>query len=99
MRGGFWIRAGNPYEEPVRRRGYGVVRPGYAAFLPDGGARAAHGGTLGGIEHAELDAGLVDDRAHDAIERVDLAYQMALAQPADGRVARHRADRVALVCQ
>ena len=30
--------------------------------------------------------------AHHAVERVDLAHQMALAQPADGRVAGHLAD-------
>ena len=31
--------------------------------------------------------------AHDAVQRIDLADQMALAQPADRRIARHRADR------
>ena len=58
------------------------------------GARAAHGRSLGKIEGAELDAGPVDGAAHDAIQRIDLAHQMALAQAADGGIARHLADRV-----
>jgi hypothetical protein len=41
---------------------------------------------------AELDAGSVDRPAHDAVERVDLAYRMPLAKPADRWVARHLAD-------
>ncbi len=55
-------------------------------------ARPAHRRSLAAIEHAELDAGLVGDAAHQAVERIDLAHQMALAEPADRRVARHRAD-------
>ena len=61
--------------------------------LPVGlGARAAHRRTLAPIEHAELDPALVGDPAHQAVERIDLAHQMALAEPADRRVAGHRAD-------
>ena len=48
-------------------------------------ARAAHGRALAQVEHAELDAGAVDGAAHDAVERIDLAHQVALAQPADRR--------------
>ena len=55
-------------------------------------ARPAHRRTLAAVEHAELDAGLVGDAAHQAVERIDLAHQMALAEPADRRVAGHRAD-------
>ena len=58
------------------------------------GARAADGRALGEIEHAELDAGAVDGAAHHAVQRIDLAHQMALAQAADGRIARHLADRL-----
>ena len=58
------------------------------------GARAAHGRPLGKIEGAELDAGAVDGAAHDAVQGIDLAHQMALAQPADGGIAGHLADRV-----
>ena len=57
------------------------------------GARPAHGRPLAAVEQPELDAGGVGHAAHQAIERVDLAHQMALAQPADRRIAGHRADR------
>ena len=57
------------------------------------GAGAVHGRALGAVEQAELDAGRVGDPAHQAVERIDLADQMALAEPADGRIARHFADR------
>ena len=56
------------------------------------GARALHGRALGAVEQAELDAGGVGDAAHEAVERIDLAHQVALAEPADGRVAGHLAD-------
>ena len=61
------------------------------------GAGAADGGALRAVEQAELDAGAVGDDAHDAVEGVDLADQMAFAQTADGRVARHLADGLDLV--
>ena len=56
--------------------------------------RPAHGRTLAAVEHAELNAAEIGDPAHVAVERIDLADQMTLAQAADRRVARHRADRV-----
>ena len=56
------------------------------------GARTAHRRSLGAIEHAKLDAGGVGDAAHQSIERVDLAHQLALAKPADRRIAGHFAD-------
>ena len=56
------------------------------------GARAAHRRSLAAIEHAKLDAAGIRDAAHQAVERIDLANQMALAEPADGRIAGHRAD-------
>ncbi|MNY46053.1 hypothetical protein D3C86_1811990 [compost metagenome] len=46
-----------------------------------------------------MDAGLVADPAHQAVQGVNLADQMTLAQPADGRVARHLADGLTLVGQ
>ena len=52
----------------------------------------AHGRPLAPVQHPELDAGPVGDPAHQAVERIDFAHQMALAQPADGRVAGHRPD-------
>jgi len=45
----------------------------------------------------KLDAGAVDGAAHDSVECIDLAHQMTLGEPADRRVARHLADRRALV--
>ena len=56
------------------------------------GAGALHRRALAAVQHAELDAGRVGDAAHQAVERVDLAHQMALAEPADGRIAGHLAD-------
>ena len=56
------------------------------------GARPAHGRPLAPVEHPEVDAGAVDGASHEAVEGVDLAHQLALAQAADGRVARHLAD-------
>src|SRR5262249_38113241 len=52
-------------------------------------ARALHGWALRPVEQAELDAGCIRHAAHEAVERVDLTYQVALAKPADGWVARH----------
>ena len=56
------------------------------------GARAAHRRAFAAIQHAELDAAAVGDPAHQAVQRVDLADQMALAEAADRRIAGHRAD-------
>ena len=56
------------------------------------GAGALHRRALAAVQHAELDAGRVGDPAHQAVERVDLADQMALAEPANGRIAGHFAD-------
>ena len=54
--------------------------------------RALDGRALAAIEDAELDAGQVRGARHQAVERVDLAHEMAFAEPADRRVARHFAD-------
>src|SRR5208282_3354491 len=55
-------------------------------------ARATHGRTLAAIEQAELNAGGVRYAAHEAVESVDLAYQVPLAEPANRRIAGHGAD-------
>src|SRR5438046_561573 len=52
-------------------------------------ARPAHRGALAAVEDAELDPRAIDRAAHDAVERIDLAHQMAFADSADRRVARH----------
>ena len=56
------------------------------------GARAAHRRAFAAVENPELDAALVGDPAHQAVERIDLAHQMAFAEAADGRIAGHGAD-------
>ena len=48
-------------------------------------AGPAHGRPLAAVEDAELDAGGIGDAAHQAVQRVDLAHQVALAEPADRR--------------
>ena len=57
-----------------------VLRPG-----------RAHGRALAGVEHPELDAGLVGHLGHLAAERVNLADELALRQAADGGIAGHLA--------
>ena len=57
------------------------------------GARAAHGRALAPVEQAELDAGRVRHAPHEPVQRIDLAHEMPFPEPADGRVARHGADR------
>ena len=55
------------------------------------GAWATDGGALAAIEQAELNAGGVRHPAHQAVERIDLADEMAFSQAADRRIAGHRA--------
>ncbi len=75
------------------RRGLDRRLHGLAVELAVGlGAGALHGRALAAVEHAELDAGLVGDPAHQPVKRIDLAHQMALAEPANGRIAGHLAD-------
>ena len=45
------------------------------------------------VQHPELDAGGVGDPAHEAVEGVDLADEMAFAEAANGGIAGHFADR------
>ena len=56
------------------------------------GARPAHRWPFAAIEKAELNARRVRHSAHQAIERIDLAHQVAFAEPADGGIAGHGAD-------
>jgi hypothetical protein len=51
------------------------------------GSRPLHGRTARPVEEAELDAGGVGHPTHQAVESIDLAHQMTLAEPADRRVA------------
>src|SRR5690606_22290316 len=61
------------------------------------GARSAHRRPLAAVENAELDAGLVSDPAHKAIESIDLAHEVPLAKPPYRGVAAHLADGRELV--
>ena len=56
------------------------------------GARPAHRRTLAPVEQAKLDARRIRDAAHQAVQRIDLAHQMALADAADGGIAGHLAQ-------
>ena len=56
------------------------------------GARAAHGRAFAAVQNAELDAAGVGDAAHEAVQGIDFPHQMALAEPANGRIAGHGAD-------
>ena len=57
-------------------------------------ARRPHGRTTAGVEQLELDAGRVDRETHQTAHRVDLADEMPLRGPADGRIAWHVRDGV-----
>ena len=48
---------------------------------------AAHRGSLGPVQHPELDSGSVGHPAHDAIEGIDLPDDVSLAETPDGRIA------------
>jgi hypothetical protein len=58
--------------------------------------RPLHRAALGAIEHAIVDRTGIGGTGNDAIEGVDLAHEMALAQSANRRVAAHRADLVGI---
>src|SRR5204863_10156109 len=48
--------------------------------------------SLAPVEHSKLDSGSVGDAAHQPVERVDLPDQVALTEPANRRIAGHRAN-------
>ena len=56
------------------------------------GARGANCRAFRGIQDAKLDAGLVGGNRHRAAHGIDFLDQMALADAADGGVARHLAQ-------
>src|SRR5690606_20440493 len=68
----------------------------HAVGLDAGGA---HGRTLAAVEHAELDAAAVGGARHGAAEGIDFLDQMAFADAADGRIARHLAEGYDVVGQ
>jgi hypothetical protein len=50
---------------------------------------APHCRTLAGVEHAELDTGMIRCMRHEPAHGIDLADQITLAAAADGRVAAY----------
>ena len=48
--------------------------------------------TLAAIEHAAVDRSPVRGPGHETVEDIELAHEMALADAANGRVARHLAN-------
>ena len=56
------------------------------------GAGGLHRTALGIIENAKLDARFVGGNRHRAAQCINLFDQVTLADPADGRVAAHRAQ-------
>ena len=72
------------------RRRMAVLYSTRSAWDPRGANRR----TLATVENAELDAGLVRRQCHRAAERIDLPDEVALADPADRRIAAHRAERL-----
>ena len=91
---------------------HGALRPISAVLLADwphefqpwpcysgAGDGATHRGSLGAVEHPELNPGSVDGPAHDTIEGIHLAHQLTFGEAADGRVARHLPDCFDCVCK
>ncbi len=56
------------------------------------GTRTTHRRALTGVQDAKLDTRLVNRSAHEPVERVDLAHQMPLTNPANRRIAGHGTD-------
>ena len=56
-------------------------------------ARAAYRWALAAVQQLEVDSGSIGGPPHHPVQRVDLPHQMAFADPADRRVARHLANR------
>jgi hypothetical protein len=73
---------------------------GAAVALPVGlRAGRAHGRALAPVQHPEVNAGPIGGLGHRPAQRVDLAHQVTLADPADRRVAAHLADGFDVVGQ
>ena len=59
-------------------------------------ARGVHRRPFAPVEHPKLNARRVDRPAHRAAQRVDLAHDLPLADPANGRIAAHLPDGVTI---
>src|ERR1700730_1370476 len=56
------------------------------------GTRSAHGGAFGAVQDSELDSGVVGNVCHKSVEGIDLAHEMAFAEPAYCGIAGHGSD-------
>jgi len=72
----------------------GRLEPELVGLLVTLGAGTTDAGSLGGVQHPELDSGGVGVDAHLAAQRIDLADDLSLGQAADGGVAGHLTDGV-----
>ena len=77
----------------ARRRLHDAAQLGRVERLVGLAAQAAHGGAARRVQDLELDRRAVRDEAHRAAERVDLAHDLALREPADRGIAAHPPDR------
>ena len=55
-------------------------------------ARALDRAALAAVEHPAMDGGAIGGARHQAVEHVEFADQMSLADAADRRIAAHLAD-------
>ena len=58
------------------------------------GAGPVNSGAARTVQHPGLYPGGIDGTSHDSVQRINLAHQMALAKPANGRIAGHLANPV-----
>ena len=59
-------------------------------------AGAVHGRAFTGVEHPEMNAGMINDTAHFSAQRIDFTDNLSLGHTAYGRVAAHLRNRVAV---
>ncbi len=79
----------------IEKRAYGLTVEDAVGLR----ARCANGRPFARVQRSEMYAGPVDGTGHDAAERVDLAREMPLADPADRRVTAHVTERVEILCE
>ncbi len=80
-------------EQPQVRLGLETAPDGRAVEDPVRlGPRSANRGALARVQRTELDPRLIGGNRHGAAERIDLPYEVPLADAADRGVARHLAE-------
>jgi len=84
------LYGGGMYHEVGRRRQFGLHGRSIKATV-DLRARPPYSRPFRAVQKAELDTGLIGKAAHNAVERIDFANQMAFAEPANRRITGHLA--------